>query len=174
MRYIILLLTALILATLPAPASAASVQVNTILAADGPLQPGEYLWDTDGAPAGPLQIVVDLSADRLYAYRGGVEIGRTIIIYGEGRHATPTGTFPILQKDRDHWSNLYHAPMPYMLRLTWGGVAIHGSGDVVSTDYATHGCIGVPDEFAARLYALARKGDKVLVTRGWRRDLYAQ
>jgi lipoprotein-anchoring transpeptidase ErfK/SrfK len=55
--------------------------------------------------------------------------------------------------------------MPWTLRLTWDGVAIHG-GSEVENGYASHGCIGVPDDLAARLFAIARKGDKVIITRG--------
>ena len=68
------------------------------------------------------------------------------------------------QKDADHVSNLYDAPMPYMLRLTNDGVAIHGSD--VDIDAATRGCIGVPTAFARKLFAQAKLGDKVIITRG--------
>jgi hypothetical protein len=146
--------------------------VVSVMETGGVLQPGEYLWAAEGVAPGRLQIVVDLRRERLYVYRGGVEIGRTLIIYGADHKPTPTGSFPILEKDRDHVSNLYNAPMPYMLRLTWGGVAIHGSGEDVDSRYATHGCIGVPDEFAALLYAQAKKGDTVLVTRDWMPEVY--
>jgi lipoprotein-anchoring transpeptidase ErfK/SrfK len=72
-------------------------------------------------------VVVDLAWQRLYAYRGGVEIGRAAILYGADDKPTPTGSFKILQKKKDHISNLYGAPMPFMLRLTNDGIAIHGS-----------------------------------------------
>lgn len=156
----------------PAAASTASfVAVTTVLGLDYPLQPGDYVWDEDGVPAGPTRIVVDLDAERIYVYRGGVEIGRSFIIYGADEKPTPLGVFPILEKDREHYSNLYYgAPMPYMLRLTMDGVAIHGSE--VAYDLATHGCIGLPDEFAAILFSKARVGDRVLVTRGWMPSIY--
>jgi lipoprotein-anchoring transpeptidase ErfK/SrfK len=99
-----------------------------------------------------------------------VEIGRAAILYGADDKPTPAGTFTILEKKRHHVSNLYGAPMPYMMRLTWDGVAIHGSE--VEWGSATHGCVGVPSEFAALLFAAARKGDPVLVTNRWRTDLY--
>jgi lipoprotein-anchoring transpeptidase ErfK/SrfK len=155
---------------LPAVAHARGPAVTSVISLESPLGPGEYAWDDSGVPAGPVRIVVDLSTEKLHVYRHGVEIGRAYILYGADHKPTPTGTFPILEKDRDHVSNLYGAPMPYMLRLTWGGVAIHGSE--VEANAATHGCVGVPDEFAALLFAQARKGDQVLVTRGWRPDLY--
>ncbi len=167
-----LVLAALAMAApLPAAAPAADFTVRTVLAPDRPLGPGDYLWEAAGVPAGQIRIVVDLEAETLYVYRAGVEIGRSYIIYGADDKPTPTGSFPILQKRVEHYSNLYdNAPMPYMLRLTWDGVAIHGS----DVDYgnATHGCIGVPEEFAQLLFREARVGDRVIVTRGWMRNRY--
>ena len=150
----------------PAEPTAPIFTVRSILALDHPLAPGEYAWSDEGVPEGRLTVVADLTAERLYVYRGGIEIGRSSIVSGWGDKRTPLGIFPILEKDRDHVSNIYGAPMPFMLRLTWDGISIHGS--VVSADYATHGCIGIPDEFASELFARARKGDYVLVTRGWK------
>lgn len=169
-RFLRLLATTLAVSMIPAAAHARGPAVNSVIALESPLAPGEYAWDDAGVPAGPVRIVVDLATEKLHVYRSGVEIGRAYILYGADHKPTPTGTFPILQKDRDHVSNLYGAPMPYMLRLTWGGVAIHGSQ--VEANAATHGCVGVPDEFAALLFAQAKKGDQVLVTRSWRPDLY--
>lgn len=165
-----LMLAGLPTAMLPAAAHARGPAVTSVISLESPLAPGEYAWDDNGVPAGPVRVVVDLSTEKLHVYRSGVEIGRAYILYGADHKPTPTGTFPILEKDRDHVSNLYGAPMPYMLRLTWGGVAIHGSQ--VEANAATHGCVGVPDEFAALLFAQAKKGDQVLVTRDWRPDLY--
>ena len=145
-------------------------KIETFLQPDRPLKPRDYVWDAEGAPKGPLRIVVDIKVQRLYVYRGGVEIGRSTLIYGADDKPTPTGTFPILEKDADHVSNLYDAEMPYMLRLTWDGIAIHGSE--VDEWAATNGCIGVPDEFAALLFAEAKLGDQVLVTNGWMTDIY--
>ena len=70
-------------------------------------------------------------------------------LYGTDGKPTPTGSFSILEKDADHYSHSYDAPMPYMLRLTNDGVAIHGSN--VREGYATHGCIGIPPNFARLL-----------------------
>lgn len=171
---------ALVPAAAPAVAApAGTVQrgpaVRGVLDVDSPLEPGEYLWETTHAPrTGRIEIVADVARDRMYVYRGGVEIGRTILIYGADEMPTPLGSFTVLQKDRHHVSNLYGAPMPYMMRLTWDGISIHGSGDVVENRYATHGCIGVPDEFAALLFRVVRLGDRVTVTRNWRPDLYGE
>jgi hypothetical protein len=129
------------------------------------LRPGEYLWDDRGAAAGPVTIVVNIRARVLSAYRDGVEIGRSSIIYGSDDKPTPLGTFPILQKDADHRSTIYDgAPMPHMLRLTGDGISIHGSA--IADDYASHGCIGLPKPFAALLFRAAHVGDLVLVWKG--------
>lgn len=125
---------------------------------------GDWAWDEAGAPPGRLVMTVDLKAQTVSVFRSGHEIGTAAILYGANDKPTPLGRFPILEKDRDHVSNLYGAPMPFMLRLTDDGVAIHGSE--VKWGYATHGCIGVPTAFAERLFAAASVGDVVIVTRG--------
>ena len=166
-----LAMAALVLAAAPAGTRASPFAVNTVVELDAPLQTGDYFWDEDNVPRGRRAIVVDLSADRIYVYRAGIEIGRSSVIHGFDDYPTPTGVFRILEKDADHYSSTYGgAPMPWMLRLTWGGVAIHGSE--VDDESATHGCIGVPDEFAEILYSAMRLGDPVLVTRGWMRGDY--
>jgi lipoprotein-anchoring transpeptidase ErfK/SrfK len=166
-----LAIAALFFATLPVGVSASTFSVDTVVELDAPLQTGDYFWDEDNVPRGRTAIVIDLSADRIYVYRAGIEIGRSSIIHGYDVYPTPTGVFRILEKDADHYSSTYGgAPMPWMLRLTWGGVAIHGSE--VDDESATHGCIGVPDEFAEILYSAMRLGDGVLITRGWMRADY--
>ena len=92
----------------------------------------------------------------LSVYRGGVEIGRSSLIYGADNKPTPLGTFPILEKDADHHSNLYDAPMPHMLRLTWDGVALHGS-PTLEEALATRGCVGLPVQFAELLFSAVRR-----------------
>ena len=154
----------------PTLASAGGFAVRGVLAPDRPMGAGDYAWEDAGVPGGDLHIVVDLAWQRLYAYRAGVEIGRAAILYGADDKPTPTGAFSILQKKKDHVSNLYGAPMPFMLRLTNDGIAIHGSE--VEDGYATHGCIGVPDEFAALLFREAKIGTKVLITKDWMRHTY--
>jgi hypothetical protein len=140
--------------------------IKRILPIDGPIRYGEWHWDEAGAPDGPLVITVDLEARVVSAFRGGYEIGATAALLGTDEHPTPLGTFPIMSKERHNVSEKYgNAPMPWTLRLTHDGVAIHGGGQV-QNGYASHGCIGVPDEFASRLFAVAKKGDKVIITRG--------
>ena len=139
--------------------------VRRILPIEGPIKFGEWHWDERGAPAqGAMVITVDLAANVLSVFRDGHEIGATAVLTGHGDKPTPLGVFPITEKDRDHVSNLYDAPMPYMLRLTDDGVAIHATK--VENGYITRGCIGVPDGFAARLFRTVRLGDRVIVTDG--------
>lgn len=149
----------------PSPTPAPFV-VRRILDLKKPLSHGDYVWDESGAPDGPVVITVDLAAQVVSIFRDGYEIGTAAIIYGADNMPTPLGVFPILQKDADHVSNLYDAPMPYMLRLTNDGVAIHASD--VRYGNATHGCVGVPSDFARKLFAATRVGDRVIVTNGKR------
>lgn len=151
-------------ATPAAPPAEQPFIVRRILDISGPMQHGSYVWDDEGVPAGPIVITIDLAAQTMSVFRDGYEIGAAVIIYGATDKPTPTGIFPISQKKRHHISNLYNAPMPYMLRLTNDGVAIHASD--VQWGNATHGCIGLPPEFAALLFEQAQIGTKVIVTDG--------
>lgn len=139
--------------------------VKRILPIKGAIKYGEWHWDERGAPAtGATVITVDLTANVLSVFRDGYEIGATAVLTGIGDKPTPLGVYPITQKNKDHVSNLYDAPMPYMQRLTNDGIAIHGTK--VENGYVTHGCIGVPDDFARKLFGATRLGDKVIVTDG--------
>src|SRR3546814_17953360 len=80
--------------------------------------------DDKGVPDGPVVITIDLAAQTLSVFRAGYEIGAAVILYGADDKPTPLGTFSIMEKDEDHVSNLYDAPIPYMLRLTNDGVEI--------------------------------------------------
>lgn len=141
--------------------------VRRVLPIDGPFTHGRWVWDEDGAPAaGPLVVTIDLDAQVLSVFRNGYEIGAAVVLYGADWKPTPLGALTITQKDADHVSNLYGAPMPYMLRLTNDGISIHGSD--VQEGAATHGCIGVPTAFARKLFAVARLGDQVIITNGKR------
>jgi lipoprotein-anchoring transpeptidase ErfK/SrfK len=122
---------------------------------------GQYIWDDKGVPDGPVSVRVDLKGQTLSVFRSGHEIGTAVILYGADEKPTPTGGFDILQKRKDHRSSLYDAAMPYTLRLTGDGIAIHGAD--VRKGAATHGCIGVPTAFAALLFEEVKKGDKVIV-----------
>ena len=139
--------------------------INSILEIDGPIKYGEWFWDDEGVPPGPLVMTVDLDARVISVFRGGHEIGAAAALLGTKKHPTPLGTFKILTKEKDNVSEKYdNAPMPWSLRLTWSGIMIHGSQ--VENGYASHGCVGVPDEFAEKLFGIAKLGDKVIITRG--------
>lgn len=140
--------------------------VKSILDIKDPIKFGDWYWSEADATPGPLVITVDLEARTMSVFRDGHEIGATAILKGYGDKPTPTGVFPITQKDKDHVSNIFDVPMPYMLRLTNDGITIHGSK--VQAGYATNGCIGVPDEFAKKLFGEAKLGDKVIITDGKR------
>jgi lipoprotein-anchoring transpeptidase ErfK/SrfK len=154
-------------ASAPAPAPVdPNFTVRRILDIPGPLKMGEHHWDESGAPAeGPIVITVDLEAQVLSIFRGGYEIGAAAILYGRDDKPTPLGAFPITQKNAKHVSNLYGAPMPYMMRMTNDGISIHGS-DSVAPGFATHGCVAVPVAFARKLFEAAKLGDVVIVTKG--------
>ncbi|MCM8730033.1 L,D-transpeptidase family protein [Hephaestia sp. GCM10023244] len=162
-------LVALPLLATPASATRATAKfpVKSVLGLDAPLEPGDYVWDDEGVAPGKTTIVVDLETALIHVYRAGNEIGRSSIIYGFDAKPTPLGVYPILQKSRDHVSNIYKgAPMPWMLRLTWTGIAIHGSRRIAD-DIATHGCVGLPHGFAKILFDNAKVGDTVMVTNSW-------
>jgi len=126
------------------------------------LKPGDYLWYPQIAPDGPVVLVVSLDEQRAYVYRNGIAIGVSTISSGKAGKDTPTGVFTILQKNKDHRSNLYNnAPMPYMQRLTWDGIALHG-GHLPGYP-ASHGCVRLPQAFAEKLFGITRFGDSVVV-----------
>ena len=135
--------------------------IKSILRVPERMQYGDFRWDDAGVPAGPLWIRVDTRAQLISVFRAGHEIGTAVILYGADGLETPAGKFPILAKIKDHRSATYDAPMPYTLRLTRDGVAIHASD--VRWGLATHGCVGVPDGFAKKLFTAASVGDDVFV-----------
>ncbi len=140
--------------------------IKRVLPIEGAIRYGEWHWDDAGVAPGPLVITVDLHARVLSVFRGGYEIGAAAVMLGSPGHPTPTGTFPILTKERHNVSEKYNnAPMPWTMRLTWDGVAIHG-GSTVERGYASHGCVAAPDEFVSKIYDIARVGDIVIITDG--------
>lgn len=148
----------------PAPQQTAFV-IKRALPITDPIKYGQWFWDEKNAPAtGPLFITVDLDARVLSIFRDGVEIGTSAVLLGTQEKPTPLGVFPITQKDQHHVSNLYDAPMPYMMRLTNDGVSIHATN--VQNGYASHGCVGVPLGFAQKIFAAVKLGTPVIITRG--------
>ncbi len=160
---------ALLLACLCAVAYAAKMPVwgaKESRPADTPiadLKKGEFIWFGDVARSGPLLMIVSLDEQRAYVYRNGVLTGVSTVSTGKKGHETPTGVFTILQKNKDHFSNIYdNAPMPYMQRLTWGGIALHAGG--LPGYPASHGCIRLPSEFARLLFGVTTTGMTVVVS----------
>jgi len=128
----------------------------------GALKPGEFIWAPEAVPSGPLVMVISLDEQRAYVYRNGLRIGVSTISTGKKGKETPTGVFTILQKQKVHRSTLYDdAPMPFMQRLTWDGVALH-AGNLPGYP-ASHGCVRLPYEFARRLYDVTNYGMTVVV-----------
>lgn len=135
--------------------------IKSVLNVKEKMRFGESVWDDKGVPQGPIWIRVDLTHQLLSVFRGGHEIGTTVVLYGASDKESPLGTFPVLEKAEDYHSRTYDAPMPFMLRLTADGVAIHGSD--VRAGAATHGCIGVPTAFAHQLFDQVKPGDPVFI-----------
>lgn len=128
----------------------------------GHLLPGAWIWGGDDKRGGPLAVIVSLTEQRAYVYRNGILTGVTTISSGREGYETPTGVFTVLQKDKDHRSNLYgNAPMPYQQRLTWDGVALHAGG--LPGYPESHGCIHLPSEFARLLFDASNIGMTVVV-----------
>jgi hypothetical protein len=126
------------------------------------LRPGQWVWTPDISPRGPVVIYVDLSRQLVSVYRNGARIGVSTISSGRRGYETPAGIFTVLERDIDHRSRKYHdAPMPYMVRLTWDGVALHGGH--VGARPASHGCIRLPMAFAREMYRVASIGSTVVV-----------
>ena len=120
--------------------------------------------DFGAMPRGPLQIVVSIADQHVTLYSNGVRVAQGPVSTGVPGRPTPTGVFSIIQKDRFHHSNLYsNAPMPFMERITWSGVALH-EGPLPGYP-ASHGCIRMTHDFAARLWQVARLGVRVIVAR---------
>ena len=126
------------------------------------LKPGQFIWDGDAVPSGPIVVVVSLPEQRADVYRNGVRIGVTTVSTGKPGHTTPTGIFMVLQKDKDHHSKNYNnAPMPYTERLTWDGVALHAGG--LPGYPSSHGCVHLPSEFAHQLFEVSPMGMTVVI-----------
>lgn len=131
----------------------------------GPLKPGEYWWNPQLSPSGPLMVLVSVPEQVMHVYRNGILIGRSTVSTGSQGHATPGGVFSILEKKTEHYSKKYNnAPMPNMQRLTWTGIAMH-SGNLPGYP-ASHGCIRLPFDFSQLLYGATGKGGTVVVGDG--------
>jgi len=142
------------------PVSAANSAASLEEAA-ATLAPNAYVWQDPGEGA-PVRIVVSLPDQRAYVYRGAALVAVSTVSSGKDGKETPVGTFPVLQKETAHKSNLYDsAPMPFMQRLTWDGVALHAGNNPGFP--ASHGCIRLPAAFAKKLFEVTRVGTTVSV-----------
>ncbi len=164
MRWVFVMAFAFVVGTAETPALAFDSGTSGFSLAEPEADaPDMDLWVLHPAPPpSPMKMVINLHAQRAYIYRDGVRVGTTTISSGKRGYRTPTGTFTVLQKQRFHRSNKYdNAPMPYMQRLSWSGLAMHG-GHVPGFP-ASHGCIRLPQSFAGWLYRQPTMGMTVLI-----------
>jgi len=111
---------------------------------------------------GPLQIFISINQQKLHLYSDGVHVADTSIATGVPGLPTPLGVFSVIQKQVFHRSNIYSgAPMPFMQRITWSGVAMHVGESIGHR--ASHGCIRMPHDFAVRLYRLTKLNTRVII-----------
>jgi hypothetical protein len=165
---VLMLASATILPAIPAAAQVAAS--DTMQVGPDALRNGQWAWyeqpeliKASTTNWDPVSIVVSIPDQKAYVYRGGRLVGASTVSTGSDGHETPVGAFTILQKKVFHRSNLYsNAPMPYMQRLTWDGIALH-AGRLPGYP-ASHGCIRFPAAFAKQLYALTELGGDVMVT----------
>jgi lipoprotein-anchoring transpeptidase ErfK/SrfK len=114
-------------------------------------------------PQGPLVIAISINNQNLKIYDINGLFAETPVSTGMRGHPTPMGVFSVISKERLHHSNIYSgAPMPYMQRITWSGIAIHAG--VLPGHPASHGCIRMPMAFAVKMYGWTKMGARVVIT----------
>lgn len=117
-----------------------------------------------GKLAEPLTIVVSIAKQRVTLFSDGKQVAEAPVSTGTVGHETPMGIFAVIAKSRFHESNIYSgAPMPYMERITWSGIALHEGP--LPGHAASHGCIRLPGSFASSLFKVTRLGARVVITR---------
>ena len=127
------------------------------------LKPGQYVWAPELSPSGTALFVVNLETQRALLFRNGVAIAATTVSTGKTGKETPTGVFTILQKKKEHYSNIYNnAPMPNMQRLTWDGIGLH-AGKLPGYP-ASAGCVRLPMQFSSLLFGATKLGMTVIIT----------
>ena len=126
------------------------------------LKPGQYVWKSRPEATGAPRVVISLSEQLAYLYRGDMLVAAAAISTGEPGRDTPSGVFNILLKKKMHRSIKYdNAPMPHMQMITDYGVALHAGPNPGHP--ASHGCIRLPAQFAAKLYGVTDVGTEVLI-----------
>ncbi|WP_249779712.1 L,D-transpeptidase [Bradyrhizobium sediminis] len=116
-------------------------------------------------PVGPLIIAISIEKQKVRVYDANGFFAESPVSTGMKGHPTPMGVFSIIQKHKLHHSNIYSgAPMPFMQRITWSGVAMHAG--VLPGYPASHGCIRMPMAFAQKMWNWTRMGARVVVTPG--------
>ena len=116
-------------------------------------------------PVGPIVIAISVENQQMKIYDQNGLFAESPVSTGMQGHSTPTGVFSIIQKNKYHRSNIYSgAPMPYMQRITWSGIALHAG--VLPGYPASHGCIRMPMNFAMRMWGWTRMGARVVITPG--------
>src|SRR5271163_4746388 len=157
-------------ATMPMSVRHAIMSLTAVLAAGliGPAgatrhQEAQQVETVEGRPAGePLMAIVSLSNQRVTIYDADGWIMRAPVSSGQAGRETPAGIFSVIQKETEHYSNLYDdAYMPHMQRLTWSGIALHGGP--LPGHPASHGCVRMPYDFAERLFSATSLGMRVIV-----------
>jgi len=121
--------------------------------------------DTSAKPHGPLIIAVSIEQQKMRVYDSNGLFAESPVSTGMKGHSTPMGVFSVIQKNKMHRSNIYSgAPMPYMQRITWSGIALH-AGQLPGYP-ASHGCIRMPMAFAVKMWGWTRMGARVIITPG--------
>jgi hypothetical protein len=144
-------------------ADAQAMDDLAITEAAAAMPPGRFLWADDPAALGRVSVLISLPDQRAYVFRGNKMIAASAVSTGSDEKPTPLGRFTILEKKAMHRSNLYDdAPMPFMQRLTWDGVALHAGRNPGFP--ASHGCVRLPAAFAKKLFAATALGATVEVT----------
>ena len=152
-------------APLPDAARSAKPKATVLASRDKASTKPKESEDLAARAKGVLTVVVSISKQQLTLYSDGRPIAHSRVSTGVPGHATPTGVFSVIQKDRWHHSNIYsNAPMYFMQRITWSGVAMHQG--VVPNGPASHGCIRLPEAFARQMWGITKLGARVIVTYG--------
>jgi lipoprotein-anchoring transpeptidase ErfK/SrfK len=155
-------------AVMQAEAGRPVVKPNRQHVASREKSPAKAKANTDDVAAkakGLLSVIISIDKQRLTLYSDGQPIAYSRVSTGVPGHPTPTGVFSVIQKDRWHHSNIYsNAPMYFMQRITWSGVAMHEG--VVPNHPASHGCIRLPGAFARQMWGITKLGVRVIITHG--------